>query len=43
MGVSFSSILIGIADIHRTELQDKVDSEGGTFPCELGPKIHFST
>lgn len=38
MGVPSSSTLIGIADIHCTELQEEVDSEGGTFPCDLGLK-----
>lgn len=42
MGVPSSSTLIGIADIQGTELQEEVDSEGGTFPCDLGPETYFS-
>lgn len=42
MGVLSSSTLIGIADIHCTELQEEVDSEGGTFPCDPGPERYFS-
>lgn len=30
-----SSTLIGITDILCIELQEEVDSKGGTFPCDL--------
>ena len=42
MGVPSSSTLIGIADIHCTELQEEVDTKGGTFPCDLWPERYFS-
>lgn len=41
MGVSFSSTLIGIADTHCTELQDKVDSDEAPFPVNWGLKYIF--
>lgn len=35
MGVPSSCTLIGIADIHCTELQEEIESKGGTFPSGL--------